>query len=223
MSFIDIKIALCDYLMDQKDKQANNRNITHSIRLIRKQMIIILFFQVLPTLILGVERLLKEVDEKGLFIDIKIALCDYLMDQKDKQANNRNITHSIRLIRKQMIIILFFQVLPTLILGVERLLKEVDEKGLFIDIKIALCDYLMDQKDKQANNRNITHSIRLIRKQMIIILFFQVLPTLILGVERLLKEVDEKGLSASNVYQTEFNPLNFLAQYLMRNNPRWVV
>ena len=81
----------------------------------------------------------------------------------------------------------------------------------------------MDQKDKQANNRNITHSIRLIRKQMIITLFFQVLPTLILGVERLLKEVDEKGLSASNVYQTEFNPLNFLAQYLMRNNPRWVV
>ena len=90
----------------------------------------------------------------------------------------------------------------------------------FIDIKIALCDYLMDQKDIQANNRNITHSIRLIRKQMIITLFFQVLPTLILGVERLLKEVDEKGLSASNVYQTEFNPLNFLAQYLMRNNPR---
>ena len=81
----------------------------------------------------------------------------------------------------------------------------------------------MDQKDIQANNRNITHSIRLIGKQMIITLFFQVLPTLILGVERLLKEVDEKGLSASNVYQTEFNPLNFLAQYLMRNNPRWVV
>ncbi|XP_035826955.1 EF-hand calcium-binding domain-containing protein 5 [Aplysia californica] len=48
-----------------------------------------------------------------------------------------------------------------------------------------------------------------------------VLPTLILGVERLLKEVDEKGLSSTNRFEPEFNPLNFLAQYLMRNNPRY--
>ena len=49
----------------------------------------------------------------------------------------------------------------------------------------------------------------------------QVLPTLILGVERLLKEVDEKGLSATNRFEPDFNPINFLAQYLMRNNPRY--
>ncbi|CAL1545028.1 unnamed protein product [Lymnaea stagnalis] len=48
-----------------------------------------------------------------------------------------------------------------------------------------------------------------------------VLPTLILGVERLLREVDEKGLSATNRFEPEFNPINFLAQYLMRNNPRF--
>lgn len=48
-----------------------------------------------------------------------------------------------------------------------------------------------------------------------------VLPTLILGVERLLKEVDEKGLSSTNRFEPEFNPINFLAQYLMRNNPRY--
>ncbi|CAG5133584.1 unnamed protein product, partial [Candidula unifasciata] len=49
----------------------------------------------------------------------------------------------------------------------------------------------------------------------------QILPTLILGVERLLREVDEKGLSATNRFEPEFNPINFLAQYLMRNNPRF--
>ncbi|XP_055862075.1 EF-hand calcium-binding domain-containing protein 5-like isoform X3 [Biomphalaria glabrata] len=48
-----------------------------------------------------------------------------------------------------------------------------------------------------------------------------VLPTLILGVEKLLKVVDEKGLSATNRYEPEFNPINYLAQYLMRNNPRF--
>ncbi|XP_059150410.1 EF-hand calcium-binding domain-containing protein 5-like isoform X2 [Physella acuta] len=48
-----------------------------------------------------------------------------------------------------------------------------------------------------------------------------VLPTLVLGVERLLKEVDEKGLSATNRFEPEFNPINYLAQYLMRNNPRF--
>lgn len=44
---------------------------------------------------------------------------------------------------------------------------------------------------------------------------------MILGVERLLKEVDEKGLAATNRFEPDFNPLNFLAQYLMRNNPRY--
>ena len=39
--------------------------------------------------------------------------------------------------------------------------------------------------------------------------------------ERLLKEVDEKGLSTTNRFEPEFNPINFLAQYLMRNNPRY--
>lgn len=47
------------------------------------------------------------------------------------------------------------------------------------------------------------------------------MPTLILGVEKLLKVVDEKGLSATNRYEPEFNPINYLAQYLMRNNPRF--
>ncbi|XP_076472921.1 EF-hand calcium-binding domain-containing protein 5-like [Babylonia areolata] len=52
----------------------------------------------------------------------------------------------------------------------------------------------------------------------------KVLPTLILGVEKLLNTVDERGLAnpeAGGGYDPNFNPLNFLAQYLFRNNPRY--
>ncbi|KAL8619155.1 hypothetical protein ACOMHN_019427 [Nucella lapillus] len=52
----------------------------------------------------------------------------------------------------------------------------------------------------------------------------KVMPTLILGVEKLLNAVDERGLAdpeAKGGYDPNFNPLNFLAQYLFRNNPRF--
>ena len=49
----------------------------------------------------------------------------------------------------------------------------------------------------------------------------KVLPTLITGCEKLLIEVDRRGLASSDVTEPSFNPVNFLAQYLMRNNPRY--
>ncbi|KAK6184453.1 hypothetical protein SNE40_006921 [Patella caerulea] len=48
----------------------------------------------------------------------------------------------------------------------------------------------------------------------------KLLPTLILGVEKLLTVVDFQEL-ADKDRNANFNPLNFLAQYLLRNNPKY--
>lgn len=47
------------------------------------------------------------------------------------------------------------------------------------------------------------------------------LPTLVIGLEKLLDEVSKRGLENTTEQQVDFNPVNFIAQYLMRNNPRY--
>lgn len=47
----------------------------------------------------------------------------------------------------------------------------------------------------------------------------KLLPTLVIGLEKLLDEVSTRGLQDSRLPQADFNPVNFIAQYLMRNNP----
>lgn len=47
------------------------------------------------------------------------------------------------------------------------------------------------------------------------------LPTLVIGLEKLLDEVSMRGLENTADQQADFNPVNYIAQYLMRNNPRY--
>lgn len=49
-----------------------------------------------------------------------------------------------------------------------------------------------------------------------------VLPPAILGVEKLCTEVSRRGLeNSASLVPGGFNPVNYLAQYMMRNNPRY--
>ena len=49
----------------------------------------------------------------------------------------------------------------------------------------------------------------------------KLLPTLVMGLEKVLREAEAKNLIATDGHSTALNPINFLAQYLMRNNPRF--
>ena len=48
-----------------------------------------------------------------------------------------------------------------------------------------------------------------------------VLPILVLGLESLLVKVGKRGLEEQEGFRNDFNPINILAQFLMRNNPRY--
>ncbi|XP_065503486.1 EF-hand calcium-binding domain-containing protein 5 [Caloenas nicobarica] len=56
-----------------------------------------------------------------------------------------------------------------------------------------------------------------------IYLLDKLLPTLITGVEKLLMEVERKNVLAPDKEPTEFNPIIFLGEYLMRHNPQYGV
>ena len=49
----------------------------------------------------------------------------------------------------------------------------------------------------------------------------RLLPTLVMGLDNLLVEVSKQGLHIEPQPHHNFNPVNFLARYLMRNNPKY--
>lgn len=49
----------------------------------------------------------------------------------------------------------------------------------------------------------------------------EILPVLVMSLEQLLTVVDRRGLHDQEGFCDDFNPVNYVAEYLMRNNPRY--
>ena len=106
----------------------------------------------------------------------------------------------------------------------------------------------MSQFDKLINRRNVTKVSTIQNKEHAALLNRQVplkllaldwfnkmdpstetraylienfLPILVLGCEKVLKEAQAKSLIEKNLHDHNFNPINVLAQFLMRNNPKY--
>jgi hypothetical protein len=50
----------------------------------------------------------------------------------------------------------------------------------------------------------------------------KLLPTLVPGVEKMLVQLEKKTLSAKADIPIQFDPINYLGEYLMRNNPYYI-
>ncbi|XP_066220474.1 EF-hand calcium-binding domain-containing protein 5 [Saccopteryx leptura] len=65
------------------------------------------------------------------------------------------------------------------------------------------------------NTENMTLNTR-------VYLLDKLLPTLVVGVEKMLKQVEKKKLLTEADIPTKFDPINYLGEYLMRNNPYYI-
>ncbi|KAM9208893.1 EF-hand calcium-binding domain-containing protein 5 [Dugong dugon] len=110
----------------------------------------------------------------------------------------------------------------------KNLFERVEARAQEMQQKIIDKDNLKKELEKKAekklpkdnlakewfNTENTTLSTRAY-------LLDKLLPTLVPGVEKMLMQVEKKKLSEEADTPTKFDPVNFLGEYLMRNNPNY--
>ncbi|KAK2500110.1 hypothetical protein MC885_012066 [Smutsia gigantea] len=111
----------------------------------------------------------------------------------------------------------------------KNLFERVEAKAQAMQQKIIDKDNLMKELEKKAEKQlpkdnlakewfdteNMTLNTRAY-------LLDKLLPTLVPGVEKMLMQVEKKKLLAEVDIPTKFDPINYLGEYLMRNNPYYI-
>ncbi|XP_037018675.2 EF-hand calcium-binding domain-containing protein 5 [Artibeus jamaicensis] len=111
----------------------------------------------------------------------------------------------------------------------KNLLERVEARALAMQQKIIDKDKLKKELEKKAEKKipkdNLAKewfNIENMRVDDRVYLLDKLLPTLVLGVEKMLMQVERKKLLTEVDIPTKFDPINYLGEYLMRNNPYYI-
>ncbi|XP_029469319.1 EF-hand calcium-binding domain-containing protein 5 [Rhinatrema bivittatum] len=101
--------------------------------------------------------------------------------------------------------------------------EKVQQRG--INLQQKMLEEMKVRKEKEKGAAQDARAMSWLNEDKLTIdtrvyLLEKLMPTLISGIEKLSMEVEKRNLLAEDVGQSQFNPINFLGQYLMKNNPR---
>lgn len=111
----------------------------------------------------------------------------------------------------------------------ENLFERVEARTRAMRQKIIDKDNLKKELEKKAEKKipkdNLAKEWFNIENMTVddrVYLLDKLLPTLVLGVEKMLMQVEKKKFLTEVDIPTKFDPINYLGEYLMRNNPYYI-
>ncbi|KAM5307824.1 EF-hand calcium-binding domain-containing protein 5 [Glossophaga mutica] len=111
----------------------------------------------------------------------------------------------------------------------KNLFERVEARARAMQQKIIDKDNLKKELEKKAEKKipkdNLAKEWFNVENMAVddrVYLLDKLLPTLVLGVEKMLMQVEKKKLLTEVDIPTKFDPINYLGEYLMRNNPYYI-